>query len=99
LHARDIPFRSFGSPMSVWATQMPRGMRLKSEGFASSLSDPKSEFTLRDYCRQERIPYSDVGEPVPLETFVAYGLAFQWRFVPNLEDRLVNIGRSRGRRI
>jgi thioredoxin reductase len=89
LNARDIPFRIFGSPMSVWATGMPRGMRLKSEGFASSLSDPKSEFTLRDYCRQERIPYSDVGEPVSLETFVAYGLAFQKRFVPNLEDRLV----------
>jgi thioredoxin reductase len=95
LHARDIPFRIFGSPMSVWATQMPRGMRLKSEGFASSLSDPKSEFTLRDYCRQERIPYSDVGEPVSLETFVAYGLAFQKRFVPSLEDRRVtSLGRE-----
>src|ERR1700761_4897318 len=58
LNARDIPFRIFGSPMSVWATGMPRGMRLKSEGFASSLSDLKSEFTLLDYCRQERIPYS-----------------------------------------
>jgi cation diffusion facilitator CzcD-associated flavoprotein CzcO len=98
LNARDIPFRIFGSPMSVWATGMPRGMRLKSEGFASSLSDPKSEFTLRDYCRQERIPYSDMGEPVQLETFVAYGLAFQKRFVPNLEDRLVTSVRREGAR-
>ena len=96
LNARDIAFRIFGSPMSVWATQMPRGMRLKSEGFASSLSDLKSEFTLRDYCRQERIPYSDVGEPVSLETFVAYGLAFQKRFVPNLENRLVTSLRREG---
>jgi cation diffusion facilitator CzcD-associated flavoprotein CzcO len=96
LNARDIPFRIFGSPMSVWATGMPRGMRLKSEGFASSLSDPKSEFTLRDYCRQERISYSDVGDPVQLETFVAYGLAFQKRFVPNLEDRRVTSVRREG---
>jgi cation diffusion facilitator CzcD-associated flavoprotein CzcO len=98
LNARDIPFRIFGSPMSVWATGMPRGMRLKSEGFASSLSDPDSQFTLRDYCRQERIPYSDVGEPVQLETFVAYGLAFQKRFVPNLEDRRVASLRREGTR-
>ena len=47
LNARDIPFRIFGRPgSSVWATGMPRGMRLKSEGFASSLSDPESQFTL-----------------------------------------------------
>jgi cation diffusion facilitator CzcD-associated flavoprotein CzcO len=98
LNARDIPFRIFGSPMSVWATHMPRGMRLKSEGFASSLSDPESQFTLRDYCRQERIPYSDLGEPVQLETFVGYGLAFQKRFVPNLEDRRVTSLRREGAR-
>jgi cation diffusion facilitator CzcD-associated flavoprotein CzcO len=96
LNARDIPFRIFGRPMSVWATGMPRGMRLKSEGFASSLSDPESQFTLREYCRQEEIPYSDVGDPVQLETFVAYGLAFQRRFVPNLEDRLVTSLRREG---
>ena len=96
LNAADIPFRIFGSPMSMWSTRMPRGMRLKSEGFASSLSDPESRFTLRDYCRQEGIAYSDVGDPVRLETFVAYGLAFQKRFVPNLEDRVVTSLRREG---
>jgi cation diffusion facilitator CzcD-associated flavoprotein CzcO len=96
LNAREIPFRIFGSPMGVWATGMPRGMRLKSEGFASSLSDPESKFTLQDYCHQEGIPYSDVGDPVQLETFVAYGLAFQKRFVPHLEDRLVTLLRREG---
>lgn len=96
MNARNIPFRIFGSPMSVWATGMPRGMRLKSEGFASSLSDPESQFTLREYCRQQGIPYTDVGDPVQLETFVAYGLAFQKRFVPNLEDRMVTSVRRAG---
>jgi thioredoxin reductase len=68
---------------------MPKGMCLKSEGFASSLSDPASKFTLRDYCHQEGLPYADTGLPVTLETFVSYGLAFQERFVPNLEKTLV----------
>lgn len=89
LAARDVSFRIFGNPMSAWANQMPKGMRLKSEGFASSLADPRAEFTLAEYCRQEGLPYQDVDRPVPLETFVAYGLAFQKKFVSRLENKLV----------
>ncbi|MGA2730528.1 MAG: FAD-dependent oxidoreductase, partial [Terracidiphilus sp.] len=84
-----IRFRIFGDPMSIWQKHMPKGMRLKSEGFASSLSDPHSQFTLRHYCQQQGIGYADVGDPVRLETFIAYGLAFQKRFVPNLEEKFV----------
>jgi thioredoxin reductase len=89
LAARGIPFRIFGNPMSAWANQMPKGMRLKSEGFASSLADPKSQFTLAHYCRQEGLPYQDTEHPVPLETFIAYGLAFQKKFAPNIENKMV----------
>jgi thioredoxin reductase len=74
---------------------MPKGMRLKSEGFASSLYDPGSTFTLADYCQKEGLPYADVGLPVPLETFISYGLEFQKRFVPELEDqRIVSLRKS-----
>lgn len=89
LAARGVPFRILGKPMSAWANQMPKGMRLKSEGFASSLADPKSQFTLAHYCRQEGLSYKDTEQPVPLETFVAYGLAFQRKFVSNLETKMV----------
>jgi thioredoxin reductase len=89
LAARDIPFRIFGMPMSSWSEHMPKGMQLKSEGFASSLSHPRGEFTLRDYCARAGIAYQDTGLPVRLETFVDYGLAFQKKFVPNLEEKLV----------
>lgn len=89
LSARGVPFRIFGSPMSAWSRHMPQGMRLKSEGFASSLSDPKGEFTLGRFCREQGLPYADTGLPVPLETFVAYGLEFQKRYVPHLEEKLV----------
>jgi thioredoxin reductase len=97
LAARGISFRIFGKPMNAWACQMPKGMKLKSEGFASSLSDPHSEFTLAHYCRQKGLPYQDSGLPVALEVFVNYGTDFQRRFAPNLEDKLVvSVRRSSG---
>ncbi len=89
LHARGLRFRIFGSPMQTWLENMPRGMRLKSEGFASSLYDPQSRFTLAEYCREQNLPYADIGLPVPLETFSAYGLEFQRRFVPEVENKAV----------
>ena len=89
LRPRGVKFRIFGSPMHSWRNHMPKGMRLKSEGFASSLYEPDSKFTLAAYCHEQGLPYADTGLPVPLETFSAYGLEFQKRFVPELEDRLV----------
>jgi hypothetical protein len=64
---------------------MPAGMLLKSDGFASSLSSPERGSTLGDYCAERGLPYHDTEIPVPLETFVDYGLDFQRRFVPDLE--------------
>ena len=89
LKAYGLEFRIFGSPMNTWITRMPKGMRLKSEGFASSLYDPDSAFTLAAYCGREGLPYADRGLPVPLERFSSYGLAFQQKFVPELEDKLI----------
>ena len=45
-----------------------------------------SAFTLARYCQEQSLPYADVGLPVPIETFVAYGLEFQKRFVAQLEE-------------
>src|ERR1700733_6807673 len=81
-----LTFRIFGSPMQSWRSHMPKGMLLKSEGFATSLYDPDSSFTLRHYCEEMKIPHYDLGNPVPLEVFSAYGLEFQKRLVPTLEQ-------------
>src|ERR1039458_6246063 len=89
LHNRGIPFRIFGRPMDSWLQQMPKGMMLKSDGFASDIYDPKRAFTLRDFCAERGIEYADAGRPVHLETFGAYGLAFRDRMVPELEDKMV----------
>jgi cation diffusion facilitator CzcD-associated flavoprotein CzcO len=89
LRARGIDFRIFGSPMHSWRTRMPAGMFLKSEGFASNLYDPTGRFTLKRFCEDNGLPYAAIDVPVPLETFTAYGLAFQRQLVPNVEDRVV----------
>ncbi len=95
LHARRVPFRIFGSPMLSWSAHTPKGMHLKSEGFASNLYAPGDAFPLSRYCADHAIPYADVGLPVSAETFVEYGLDFQRRYVPNLEDRqLVALAQS-----
>ena len=86
LGATKRNFRIFGAPMRSWSHHMPRGMCLKSEGFASNLSDPGGAFPLRAYCAERGIPYADVGLPVRLDTFLGYGLEFQKRYVANLED-------------
>jgi thioredoxin reductase len=88
LGAGKVSYRIFGSPMSSWRN-MPNGTWLKSEGFASSLFDPESSFTLARYCQEHSVPYADVGIPVPIETFVAYGIEFQRRFAPHLDETVV----------
>jgi hypothetical protein len=89
LKAHGVDFRIFGRPMETWRLHMPKGMRLKSEGFASSLYDPGENFPLAKYCEQQKVLYADRGLPIPLETFVSYGLAFQRRFVQELEPKTV----------
>ncbi len=90
LSARGIRPLVFGSPMQSWREAMPTGMHLKSEGFASSLSDPEGGFTLEAYCESEKLPYADINLPVPRKVFVAYGDAFQRRFVAQLDTRMVD---------
>lgn len=89
LKHRRIPFRIFGRPMDSWLTHMPKGMFLKSDGFASDIFDPQKTFTLQHFCAERGIEYADDGLPVRLDTFSAYGSTFRERMVPELEDVLV----------
>ena len=89
LRAAGIGFRQFGLPMQLWRQAMPAGMFLKSQGYASNLSDPDSRHTLRAFCEATGRDYADYGLPVPLETFVAYGDWFQRAEVPHLEELMV----------
>lgn len=87
LAAAGLDFRIFGKPVYRWRCQMPQGMCLKSEGCASSLSEPSRRFTLARYCEENRLSYGEWGKPVPLRTLVDYALDFQRRLVPCVEER------------
>ena len=89
LKEKLVPFRIFGTAMRSWNEHTPKGMRLKSDGFASDIYAPGGAFPLSRYCADHEIPYADVGLPVSAETFINYGLEFQNRYVRELEDRQV----------
>lgn len=85
-----VPYRIFGKPMDSWAQHMPKGMLLKSDGFASNICDPEAKFTLQQFCAERGIEYHDTDVPVKLQTFTDYGLAFRERMIPELEERQVS---------
>jgi thioredoxin reductase len=89
LRERGAVFRIFGTPLQTWREHMPKGMALKSDGFASNLSAPGGPNSLGDYCARRDLPYHHTEIPVPLATFIDYGLDFQQRQVPSLEERTV----------
>src|SRR2546423_8456353 len=89
LRGLGVAFRIFGRPMDSWLSHMPKGMMLKSDGFASDIYDPARQFTLKQFCAEQGITYADIGIPIRLDAFTAYGFAFRERMVPELEERLV----------
>jgi len=91
LRALGVDYRVFGRPLDTWKAHMPAGMMLKSDGFASNLSAPGTEGTLAAYCARHGHAYHDTRLPVSLDLFVEYGLDFQRRFVPDVEDRCVSM--------
>ncbi len=77
LSAAGVNYRHFGVPMRLWSGAMPKGMYLKSQGFASNLSDPRGTHTLEAFCQATNHPYRTYGLPVSLENFINYGQWFQ----------------------
>ncbi len=85
LRKAGVSMRQFGHVMSLWRDSMPAGMFLKSQGFASNLSDPDGTHTLGAFCAAAGRPYADYGLPVPIDTFIAYGEWFAGQLVPDVE--------------
>ncbi|MWK35086.1 SidA/IucD/PvdA family monooxygenase [Actinomadura sp. J1-007] len=90
LKGRGVQTRIIGVPMRFWQENMPEGMFLKSEPFASSLGSPRPGGGFDDYTSGWR-----AGRPIPLGTFLAYGRWFADRLVPETEpDRVTAVERS-----
>ena len=94
LKVLGVEHQVFGTPMSFWRGSMPPGMELKSEGPACDLFDLRREFTIGQFYKEISRPF--IGRViVPAEIFLAYGLQFQKKFVPDVDLRdVANVSRS-----
>jgi lysine/ornithine N-monooxygenase len=92
--AAGLNVRVFGRPMASWRDNMPRGMFLKSEPWASNLSDPDGRWRLDVYCAEQGLTARH-AEPIPVEAFAAYGLWFARHAVPAVDERMVTRVTSR----
>lgn len=86
LRAAGANVRVFGSPMSFWTQNMPKGMLLRSPWDASHIGAPRSALSLDAF---ERARGRRTSRPVPLSDFVAYGHWFRERAVPDVDPRQV----------
>jgi FAD-dependent urate hydroxylase len=86
-----------GRPMDAWQNNMPIGMMLKSEAFASNLADPERSYTVERFSRLRGISYKPVGNPLPVADFVAYGRWFQQQTAVDVVDEtLTNLDEADG---
>ena len=65
---------------------MPAGMALKSECFASNLSDPERRYTLEQFCAARGMAYARTGVPLAIADFVDYADWFQRQAAPEIWD-------------
>ncbi|SPF02849.1 NAD(P)-binding domain-containing protein [Streptomyces sp. MA5143a] len=86
--AAGLSLRIVGRPMASWRDHMPRGMFLKSEPWASNLSDPEGRWSLDAYCAEQGMTARH-GEPIPVEAFASYGLWFARHAGPPVDERMV----------
>ena len=97
LGGAGVPFRIFGEPLEMWRQHMPKGMLLKSDGFASNLSAPHDALPLSEVCRETGLPYEDIGFRAPLATMIQDGQEFQRRHVGHVEQaRVIDIRTATG---
>lgn len=95
LQRRGLRVAVFGKPLGLWRDHMPRGMLLRSHWWATNLSDPEDDCGFARYLGESGL---DKSYPVPIENFVQYGLWFQRRAVPAVDETFVSdIQRRDGR--
>ena len=77
LRAEGIESLVIGQPMASWRNNMPSGMILKSEPFASNLSDPQHRYTLERFYASRGMAYRPIGNPLSIADFLEYARWFQ----------------------
>jgi len=77
----------FGKTLELWRNHMPKGMLLRSHWWATNLSDPRAHYRLGRFFRDSNYARC---YPVPIETFIDYGIWFQARAVPRVDETYVS---------
>ena len=77
----------FGRPLQLWREHMPQGMKLRSYWWATNLSDPEGNYSLRRYFE---LLLRKAPHPLPIETFINYAMWFQREVVPNVDETYVS---------
>lgn len=83
---KGLDVHSFGEPMSFWEHNMPVGMLLRSGWAATHIADPTQSLTLDAY---KAATCSHFSTPVPLDSFMNYGLWYQRQAIPDLDRRKI----------
>lgn len=86
LRAAGVPTIVFGDALGFWRETMPSGMLLRSSPRASSIDDPRDEFSL---ARWGAAHGREIPREVPIGQFIEYGQWFKERVAPDLDPRLV----------
>jgi cation diffusion facilitator CzcD-associated flavoprotein CzcO len=86
LRGRGLRVAVFGKTLELWRHHMPKGMLLRSHWWASNLSDPAKAYGFERFVQESR---HKKGYPVPLQAFIDYGLWFQQRAVPDVDETYV----------
>ncbi len=95
LNHLGIEHRVFGQTMGAWRFNMPAGMILKSEPYASDLCAPTKGSLAADYCRTAQEEYHQRVTPLSKEQFIAYGDWFAGRLVPDItEAEVISLSKS-----
>ncbi len=88
LRQQGLNVKILGKPFGLWRDHMPKGMFLRSHWWASTISEPERRYTFERFL-QESTHYNKVY-PMPIEAYIEYGLWFQQRVVPDVDETYVS---------
>src|SRR6266581_2797600 len=80
---QGIDVAVFGKTLELWRAHMPEGMLLRSHWWATNLSDPDRRYPFERFLEETK---QSKRYPLPRQAFIDYGLWFQQRAVPGVDE-------------